>query len=178
MSIRRCREDEREAILRVVNDAAEAYRPVIPGDRWREPYMPRRELDDEIDAGVVSWGYEADGTLVGLMGIQRVRDVDLIRHAYVAPSRQRRGVGGELLEHLMRLSSRRLLVGTWAAADWAIRFYERYGFELVPPAQTAALLRCYWTIPDRQIETSVVLARAPETDGHATTAPRAGSHAP
>jgi GNAT superfamily N-acetyltransferase len=160
MSIRRCREDEREAILGIVNDAAQAYRPVIPGDRWREPYMSRRELDDEIAAGVVFWGYEADGALVGLMGIQPVREVDLIRHAYVAPDRQRRGVGGALLEHLMRVSSRRLLVGTWAAADWAIRFYERHGFELIPPAQTAAVLRSYWTIPDRQVETSVVLAKS------------------
>ena len=160
MSIRRCREDEREAILGIVNDAAEAYRQVIPGDRWREPYMSRRELDDEIAAGVVFWGYEADDGLVGLMGIQPVRDVDLIRHAYVAPDRQRRGVGGALLEHLMRVSSRRLLVGTWAAADWAIRFYERHGFELIPPAQTAAVLRSYWTIPDRQVETSVVLAKS------------------
>jgi GNAT superfamily N-acetyltransferase len=160
MSIRRCREDEREAILGIVNDAAQAYRPVIPGDRWREPYMSRRELDDEIAAGVVFWGYEADGALVGLMGIQPVRDVELIRHAYVAPDRQRRGVGGALLDHLMRVSSRRLLVGTWAAADWAIRFYERHGFELIPPAQTAAVLRSYWTIPDRQVETSVVLAKS------------------
>jgi GNAT superfamily N-acetyltransferase len=165
MSIRRCREDEREAILGIVNDAARAYRPVIPGDRWREPYMSRRELDDEIAAGVVFWGYEADGGLVGLMGIQPVRDVDLIRHAYVAPDRQRRGVGGALLEHLMRVSSRRLLVGTWAAADWAIRFYERHGFELIPPTQTAAVLRSYWTIPDRQVETSVVLAKAGTADG-------------
>jgi N-acetylglutamate synthase-like GNAT family acetyltransferase len=98
------------------------------------------------------------------MGIQPVRDVDLIRHAYVAPDRQRRGVGGALLEHLMRASSRRLLVGTWAAAEWAIRFYERHGFELIPPAQTAAVLRSYWTIPDRQVETSVVLAKSGAAD--------------
>jgi GNAT superfamily N-acetyltransferase len=163
MSIRGCREDEREGILRIVNEAAEAYRSVIPSDRWREPYMPRSELDDEIAAGVVFWGYEADGDLAGVMGIQPVRDVDLIRHAYVAPNRQRRGVGGALLEYLMRHSTRRLLVGTWAAADWAIRFYQRHGFELVGPAQTAALLRSYWKIPDRQIETSVVLAKQPTT---------------
>jgi GNAT superfamily N-acetyltransferase len=157
-SIRPCRDDEREAILAIVNVAAEAYRGVIPADRWHEPYMSSSELDSEIRAGVVFWGYEADGELIGIMGIQPVRDVDLIRHAYVITGNQRRGVGGELIEHLRRLSDRPMLVGTWAAADWAINFYLRHGFELVSPERKTALLKSYWTIPDRQIETSVVLA--------------------
>ena len=123
--------------------------------------MPARELDSEIAAGIKFWGYEADGALVGLMGLQVVRDVDLIRHAYVLPGSQRRGVGGELLEHQLRLSSQRMLVGTWADADWAIRFYRRRGFELVSAERKAALLETYWTIPGRQVETSVVLANPP-----------------
>lgn len=159
--VRRCRDDEREAILRIVNLAAEAYRGVIPADRWREPYMPASELDEEIAAGVTFWGYESDRELLGVMGIQAVRDVDLIRHAYVVPGRQRGGVGSSLLDHLIGVSTRRMLVGTWAAAEWAIRFYRRHGFEPVTPEQKTALLRSYWTIPDRQIETSVVLANPP-----------------
>ena len=159
--VRRCRDDERASILRVVNLAAEAYRDVIPADRWREPYMPASELDEEIAAGVAFWGYESDGELLGLMGLQPLTDVDLIRHAYVLPGRQRLGVGSSLLEHLVGLSTQRMLVGTWAAAEWAVRFYRRHGFELVTPAQKTALLQRYWTIPDRQIETSVVLAKPP-----------------
>jgi len=160
-TIRPCRDDEREAMLAIVNAAAEAYRGVIPADRWRDPYMPRSELDGEIDAGVEFWGYESDGALVGVMGVQPVRDVDLIRHAYVSPRSQRRGVGRALLEHLATSTSRRILVGTWAATDWAIAFYRRHGFELVSPERKDALLRAYWAIPDRQIETSVVLANPP-----------------
>ncbi len=159
--IRRCRDDERTAILEIVNSAAEAYRGVIPADRWREPYMPSHELDSEIAAGVVFWGYEAGGALLGIMGVQPVRDVDLIRHAYVSPGSQRRGVGAALLEHLSRSTTRRMLVGTWAAAEWAIRFYRRHGFELVSLECKTALLKTYWSIPDRQIETSVVLANPP-----------------
>ncbi|MGZ6596826.1 MAG: GNAT family N-acetyltransferase [Solirubrobacteraceae bacterium] len=159
--IRPCHDLERARILEIVNCAAEAYRDVIPSDRWHEPYMPPHELDQELSAGVRFWGYEADGSLVGVMGIQRVRDVDLIRHAYVLPNRQGHGVGGALLEHLQRLSRQRMLVGTWAAAEWAIRFYRRHGFQLARPERTAALLKTYWTIPDRQIATSVVLANPP-----------------
>jgi GNAT superfamily N-acetyltransferase len=159
--VRRCRDDERVAILRIVNLAAEAYRSVIPADRWREPYMPASELDEEIAAGVALWGYESGGDLLGVMGIQEVRDVDLIRHAYVLPGRQRGGVGSALLAHLIGVSTQRMLVGTWAAAEWAISFYARHGFELVTPEQKTELLRSYWTIPDRQIETSVVLAKPP-----------------
>jgi GNAT superfamily N-acetyltransferase len=157
-AIRPCRDDERPAILAIVNAAAEAYRGVIPADRWREPYMPAEELDAEIAAGVAFWGYEDGGELLGIMGIQPVRDVDLIRHAYTAPARQGRGVGGALLSHLLaRRGARPLLVGTWAAAVWAIRFYEGHGFEAVSVERKTALLKTYWTIPERQVETSVVL---------------------
>ena len=159
--IRPCRDDERGAILAIVNAAAEAYRGVIPDDRWHEPYMDARELDGEIAGGVAFWGYESDGALIGVMGIQPVDVADLIRHAYVRPGSQRHGVGGALLLHLRRLTGRRMLVGTWAAADWAIRFYRRHGFELVSPERKTVLLETYWTIPDRQVETSVVLANPP-----------------
>jgi GNAT superfamily N-acetyltransferase len=159
--IRPCRDDEREAILAIVNAAAEAYRGVIPADRWHEPYMPAAALDAEIAAGVAFWGSEVDGDLVGVMGVQPVRDVDLIRHAYVAPEQQGKGIGGELLEHFLAAHSRQMLVGTWAAAVWAIRFYERHGFAHVGPERTAVLLKDYWDIPARQVETSVVLARPP-----------------
>lgn len=160
MRIRPCRDDEREEILAIVNAAAEAYRGVIPADRWHEPYMPGEELDEEIGAGVEFWGYEDDGALLGIMGIQPVRDVNLIRHAYVVPASQGRGIGGALLEQLLHRATRPILVGTWAAAEWAVRFYERHGFEHVGPERTAELLREYWDIPERQIETSVVLAHA------------------
>jgi GNAT superfamily N-acetyltransferase len=160
-AIRRCGDEDVTAILAVVNAAAEAYRDVIPADRWRDPYMDEDELEGEIADGVVFWGYEDAGTLVGVMGIQPLEDVDLIRHAYVAPERQSRGIGGALLAHLNGLSKRQVLVGTWAAAEWAIRFYRRHGFEQVTPAQKDVLLRTYWTIPERQVETSVVLARPP-----------------
>jgi len=160
-AIRPCRPDERARILAIVNSAAEAYRGAIPSDCWHEPYMPAEELDREIAAGVAFWGYEADGELIGVMGIQQVRDVDLIRHAYVIPGSQGRGVGGALIEHLRRLTTRRMLVGTWADAEWAVRFYERHGFELVPDDMVAPLLGKYWTISDRQVETSVVLASPP-----------------
>jgi GNAT superfamily N-acetyltransferase len=158
-AIRPCRDDERAAIAAIVNAAAEAYRGVIPADRWHEPYMPAAELDAEIAAGVVFWGYEDAGELLGVMGSQRVRDVELIRHAYVAPGAQRRGVGGALLDHLAARVTRPLLVGTWAAAAWAVAFYRRHGFELVAPDRAAELLRDYWSISERQVETSVVLER-------------------
>ena len=154
-----CRDDEREAIFAIVNAAAEVYRGVIPSDRWHEPYMSLDELEAEIGAGVVFWVLEEDGELVGVMGIQPVEDVELIRHAYVTPAWQGRGVGGALMAHLEARVSRQLLVGTWAAATWAIRFYERRGFAAVPPERIADLLRRYWSIPERQIETSVVLAK-------------------
>jgi GNAT superfamily N-acetyltransferase len=156
--IRRCRDDERDAILEIVNAAAEAYRGVIPADRWHEPYMAPAELDREIAAGVEFWGYEAGGELLGVMGIQPLDEVDLIRHAYVKPGSQRGGVGGALLQHLVGHASRPMLVGTWAAAEWAIAFYRRHGFVQVSAEEKSRLLRTYWDIPERQIETSVVLA--------------------
>ena len=161
MSIRPCREDERGVILEIVNAAAAAYRGVIPDDCWHEPYMSSRELDAETAAGVRFWVYELAGIPVGVMGVQPKADVDLIRHAYVRPGNQRLGIGGALLRHLQGMTGRRVLVGTWAAADWAIDFYRRHGFELVTPQRKDELLRMYWDIPDRQIETSVVLASPP-----------------
>ena len=159
--IRPCRDDELEAVHAIVNAAAEKYRGVIPPDRWHEPYMSMAALRRDIEAGVAFWGYETDGALLGVMGIQPVRDVDLIRHAYVRPDAQRRGVGAALIEHLRGQSARQMLVGTWAAARGAIDFYRRHGFEAVPDVRAAELLRTYWSIPERQIETSVVLANPP-----------------
>ena len=155
--VRPCDDGDRAAILAIVNAAAEAYRGVIPADRWREPYMPAAELDEEVAAGVAFWGYEGEGRLLGVMGVQPVRDVELIRHAYVAPAAQGRGIGGALLEDLLPRAQRPVLVGTWADAGWAIRFYERHGFERVSEARKDELLRTYWAIPERQIATSVVL---------------------
>ena len=156
--IRRCTAADLAAIHAIVNDAAQAYRGQIPADRWHEPYMPEGELRREIQAGVVFWGWDEDGRLLGVMGLQDVDDVALIRHAYVVRAAQGRGLGGRLLEFLLANASRRVLVGTWAAATWAIGFYEKHGFTLVSAAEKERLLRKYWTIPDRQIETSVVLA--------------------
>jgi GNAT superfamily N-acetyltransferase len=161
-SIRLCRPEDDATILAIVNSAAERYRGAIPLDCWHEPYMPAAQLERDIAAGVTFWGFLDDGgELVGVMGIQSVRDVDLVRHAYVRPDRQGRGVGGFLLAHLERLTSRRILIGTWAGAAWAIRFYQRHGYTLVPQSETAGLLRTYWTVAPRQIETSVVLAKPP-----------------
>jgi GNAT superfamily N-acetyltransferase len=143
----------------IVNSAAVAYRGAIPEDRWHEPYMGPAELEAEIAAGVEFWGYEDNGELLGVMGIQPVQDVTLIRHAYVSPAAQGRGIGGALLAALDAPGSGQMLVGTWAAASWAIRFYERHGF--VAADDPATLLRRYWSIPERQIETSVVLAKPP-----------------
>ena len=163
-TIRPCRMDEVEAMLTIINAAAEAYRGVIPPDRWHEPYMPLGELEGEIAAGVEFWGWEADGILTGVMGIQPVQDVDLIRHAYVRPGQQGRGAGSALLTHLRSRTQRQTLVGTWARAEWAIRFYQKHGFELVLPEMKNRLLRTYWSIPDRQVRTSVVLANPPIRD--------------
>ena len=158
-TIRPCDDQDLAAMLAIVNAAAVAYRGVIPADLWHEPYMPEAELRDEIAAGVEFWGLDSDDGLIGVMGVQHVKDVDLIRHAYVRPDRQRHGVGAQLIEHIRGRSPRRMLVGTWAAATWAISFYQRHGFELVAPGATANLLRTYWTIPERQIATSIVLER-------------------
>lgn len=156
--IRRCNDRDFELIWTIINDAAQAYKGTIPADRWTEPYMSSEKLQDEIDEGVVFWGYEEAGALVGVMGIQEVQDVTLVRHAYVRTSNQKRGIGGHLLSHLLELASGPTLIGTWAAAVWAIQFYERHGFQMVSPPEKDRLLKRYWTIPERQIETSVVLA--------------------
>jgi N-acetylglutamate synthase-like GNAT family acetyltransferase len=156
--IRRCDDRDFELIWTIINDGAQAYKGIIPADCWTEPYMSREKLRHEIDDGVVFWGYEETGTLVGIMGIQGVQDVTLIRHAYVCTSRQKRGYGAHLLSHLRELASSPVLIGTWADAVWAIHFYERHGFQIVGPQDKDQLLKKYWTVPERQIETSVVLA--------------------
>lgn len=155
--IRRCGPADIPAIEAIINDAAQAYRGVIPADRWHEPYMPLEALMKEIDSGVGFRGWEEPGGLAGVMGAQDVKDVTLIRHAYVRPHLQRSGIGGALMESLVSEVTRPLLVGTWAAAHWAIRFYERHGFRLVSAQEKDRLLDTYWTIPARQRETSVVL---------------------
>jgi GNAT superfamily N-acetyltransferase len=158
-NIRRCRDDEQGALLHIINSAAQRYHGVIPADRWHTPYMPAEELAAEMAAGVEFWGAELNGALVGVMGIQQVLDADLIRHAYVLPAFQGKGVGGRLLTELCAQASRPILIGTWAAASWAIDFYRRHGFGVVPSEEARSLLQTYWTIPDRQIELSVVLRR-------------------
>src|SRR5581483_11557653 len=159
MMIRRCTSGDVATIEAIINEAAEAYRGVIPDDCWHEPYMAREELESELAAGVDFWGWEDAGVIAGVMGLQHVRDVTLIRHAYVRPSHQSRGVGRDLLAALVAQSRGRLLVGTWAAATWAIRFYERHVFRLASPAEKDRLLDTYWTISTRQRDTSVVLSR-------------------
>ncbi len=156
--IRPCREREFETIYEIIDDAAQAYRGIIPADRWKEPYMPREELRHEMDDGVIFWGYEEDGELLGIMGIQDVQDVTLMRHAYVRTARRNQGIGGKLLSVLRGKAARPVLVGTWAAAVWAVRFYENHGFRLVSTEEKNRLLKKYWSIPERQVETSVVLA--------------------
>jgi N-acetylglutamate synthase-like GNAT family acetyltransferase len=156
--IRQTDERDFETIYTIINDAAEAYRGVIPPDRWHDPYMPREELRLQIEHGVEFWGYEDAGELIGVMGIQDVRDVTLIRHAYVKTVRRGKGIGGELLGFLRGLTERPVLIGTWADATWAVAFYEKHGFRKVTPAEKDRLLKKYWSIPERQVDTSVVLA--------------------
>jgi GNAT superfamily N-acetyltransferase len=156
--IRPCHERDFEEIFAIINDGARAYQGIIPADCWTEPYMPKEKLRHEIADGVVFWAYEHNGSLAGVMGLQPVQDVTLVRHAYVRTGRQRLGVGTRLLHHLRESTADPVLIGTWADAAWAIRFYEKHGFRLVPPQQKNQLLQRYWTIPERQTETSVVLA--------------------
>ena len=156
--IRRCDNYDFELIWAIINDGARAYQGIIPEDRWTEPYMSREKLQHEIEEGVVFWGYEETGTLVGVMGLQKVQGVTLIRHAYVRTTSQGRGIGAHLLSHLRELAKGPVLIGTWADAIWAIRFYERHGFRIVGRQEKDRLLKQYWTVPERQIETSVVLA--------------------
>jgi GNAT superfamily N-acetyltransferase len=155
--IRPVRADEFDTMLAIINDAAEAYCGVIPEDRWHDPYFSAEYLRSEIEAGVRFYGYEVDGELLGVMGVQDVADVTLIRHAYVSPRAQRSGVGGRLLRSLLAKTHKPVLIGTWADAHWAVAFYEKHGFRVTSRDETTRLLKRYWDIPERQVETSVVL---------------------
>lgn len=158
MNIREARPDDLPAMLEIVDRAAQAYRGVIPPDCWHEPYMPEAELRQEIADGIEFWLAERNGAPAGMMGIQDRGDVALVRHAYVSPDVQRAGVGTALLRHVEALTAKPILIGTWAAATWAIAFYRRNGYSVVTGAEKDSLLRRFWSIPERQIETSVVLA--------------------
>jgi N-acetylglutamate synthase-like GNAT family acetyltransferase len=160
VQIRPSRDADRPAMLAIINDAAQAYRGVIPADRWHEPYMPEEELAAEIADGVAFWVAEDAGRMVGVMGIQDKGEVALVRHAYVSPNAQKQGVGRQLLGHVQGLVDNPVLIGTWAAASWAIEFYRHNGFTLITGAEKDALLQRFWSIPERQVETSVVLADA------------------
>lgn len=153
-----CDQKDFKVINAIINDGASAYKGIIPADRWKEPYMPEAELKHQIDQGVQFWGYNEDRQLIGVMGIQDKGDVTLIRHAYVRTSHRSMGIGSKLLAHLCSTSRKPILIGTWADATWAIAFYQKHGFYLVSNEEKDRLLRKYWTIPTRQIETSVVLA--------------------
>jgi N-acetylglutamate synthase-like GNAT family acetyltransferase len=169
MVIRQSVEADFAGILGIINDAAVAYRGVIPADRWHEPYMSTSDLETQIEEGVVFWIAEQEGRLAGVMGIQDKGDVALVRHAYVASTTQRSGVGTQLLRHVESLAEKPILIGTWAAASWAIEFYRRNGFTMVSADDKDRLLRKYWSIPARQIETSVVLADRRWTDSELPT---------
>jgi N-acetylglutamate synthase-like GNAT family acetyltransferase len=156
--IRKCTETDFETMYSIINDAAIAYKGVIPPDRWQEPYMPKDELGRQIGEGVSFWGYEERGEIVGVMGVQPMRDVTLIRHAYVRTAYRNQGIGGGLLMFVLEQIYTPVLIGTWAGAAWAIRFYEKYGFKRVSIEEKNRLLNTYWSIPDRQVQTSVVLA--------------------
>lgn len=155
--LRTCTENDLDEIHAIINDAAQAYKGVIPPDRWHEPYMSREELLREIDDGVVFWGYESDARLLGIMGIQDRGEVTLIRHAYVKTRARRSGIGTILLHHLQTMTEKPILIGTWASASWAISFYEKNGYRRVTDEEKNRLLRKYWSISERQVETSVVL---------------------
>lgn len=156
--IRKCTENDFADIYQIINDAAIAYKGIIPEDRWHDPYMPEDELKAQIEEGVEFYCFVEEGRLIGVMGIQHKGDVTLIRHAYVATKNRNSGIGSKLLQHLLKTSNKPVLIGTWKAATWAIGFYEKHGFSVVPEAEKNILLRRYWNIPDRQVETSVVLA--------------------
>lgn len=158
--IRPYQPEDFQPVLFLINESAQAYKGVIPEDRWHDPYMPREYLEKEIGQGVRFSVHEEDGTILGVMGIQDVKDVTLIRHAYVLTGQRGKGIGSKLIHHLIDHPSRPVLVGTWAVAQWAIRFYEKHGFRLVSNETKGRLLRKYWSIPERQVETSVVLADA------------------
>jgi N-acetylglutamate synthase-like GNAT family acetyltransferase len=165
--ISRCEEGDFNEIYEIINDASSAYRGIIPADRWNEPYMAEGELTRQINEGVQFWKYTEDNRIMGVMGIQLKEDVTLIRHAYVRTTERKKGIGSKLLGHLCLISSTPILIGTWADAKWAIEFYQKHKFRLLPKDKTGELLRKYWTIPERQIETSVVLA-SPDWVSHST----------
>jgi N-acetylglutamate synthase-like GNAT family acetyltransferase len=173
LQIRKSVEADLPAMLAIINDAAQAYRGVIPADRWHDPYMPAEQLAQEIAAGVVFWVAEEDGRVLGVMGMQDKGEVALVRHAYVSTALRRKGVGTRLLRHVAGLTDKPILIGTWATATWAIDFYRRNGFTVVSDQDKDRLLRTYWSIPARQIETSVVLADGRWVNGRAST-PRNG----
>jgi N-acetylglutamate synthase-like GNAT family acetyltransferase len=156
--IRKCTQRDFSVISAIINDAAQAYRGVIPGDRWHEPYMPIEELKREVEDDVEFWGYEEAGELAGVMGLQDKDDLHLIRHAYVRTSSQNRCIGTKLLRHLERMTDKPILIGTWADANWAIKFYQKNGYRVLSRSETERLLKKYWRIPERQVVTSVVLA--------------------
>jgi GNAT superfamily N-acetyltransferase len=158
--LRPCTTADLDQMFEVINDGAKAYRGVIPADCWHEPYMPMADLQRELAAGVKFWCAEENGRIEAVMGIQDVLDVALIRHAYTRTAGQGKGIGSKLLAHLTQASDRPILIGTWASASWAIKFYEGRGFEVVPPAEKERLLRKYWTVSDRQIAESVVLKQS------------------
>lgn len=158
--IRLCEKKDEESIYWIINDAAKAYQGVIPEDRYHEPYMSRDELLEEIDDGVIFWGLEDNGELCGVMGIQDKGEVALIRHAYVRTAQRQGGIGTKLLTHITRLTDKPILIGTWEAATWAISFYLKNGFGLINAGEKRDLLLKYWKVPERQIETSVVLCDA------------------
>jgi GNAT superfamily N-acetyltransferase len=156
--IYKCEQKDFIEIYKVINDAAIAYKGIIPGDRWHEPYMNEAELKRQIDEGVQFWKYMEEKEVLGVMGIQFKGDVTLIRHAYVRTTKRNKGIGGKLLEHLSAITTTPILIGTWTDAKWAIGFYQKHGFRLLLHDAKNNLLRKYWSIPQQQIETSVVLA--------------------
>jgi N-acetylglutamate synthase-like GNAT family acetyltransferase len=155
--IRLSEPDDMAVIYEIINDSAQPYKGIIPADRWQEPYMTRQELAEQIEDGVMFWCYQDKSTITGVMGIQSKGDVTLIRHAYVRSNHRNSGVGGQLLSHLCQRVTTPVLIGTWAAASWAIKFYQKHGFSLLVGDEKDKLLRKYWRIPQRQVETSVVL---------------------
>jgi N-acetylglutamate synthase-like GNAT family acetyltransferase len=164
--IQKCNEQDFTDICTIINDGAAAYKGIIPADRWHEPYMPDEDLQKQINEGVQFWSYKEDNQMLGVMGIQYKGDVTLIRHAYVRTANRSQGIGGKLLLHLISISTTPILIGTWSDATWAIGFYQNKDFRLVSDVEKERLLRKYWSIPERQIETSVVLASKDWNDGN------------
>jgi GNAT superfamily N-acetyltransferase len=158
--IHQCTKQDFNTILEIINDGAQAYKGIIPADRWHDPYMSGQHLREELNTGICFWGWRENDRLIGVMGIQDRGDVTLIRHAYVRTILRNRGVGSQLLQHLESITDKPILIGTWAAANWAVAFYEKHNYRLVSPDEKNRLLKKYWNIPERQVETSVVLAKA------------------